>query len=463
MNRSPQRSARATALTVLRQYTAHRGDAAELLGPLLGTTDRSGQATDLVYGVIRNAVLLDRLLTGCADVRKNNVKPAVWTILRLGVFELVFAPKTAAYAIVNEAVNLASAVSSHKSGGFVNAVLRNVQRKIADRDGDANTASPTHTVPRPDGRACVFVEEVLPDPANFPEEYLHYAWSLPQWLVHRWSAEYGQETAAEICRASNRHPSVYAWPNTQHISAEALAETLTAEGVNCRLWAERGAVQLCKPGAVNSLDAFKNGLFYIQDPTAEALASFLDLQPGQTLVDVCAAPGGKTIALALRLKDTGCILASDSSAERLARVDENTHRLNLSCVRSVSADKLAAYVQTLDRVDAVILDVPCSNTGVLARRVEARRRLERGLEKAVLQLQQSLLETAFTLLKPGAKLVYSTCSILPEENEQQIQCYLEKHPEFTLINQKKTLPSIEKTGFFDHDGGFLALLAGPSS
>ncbi len=111
----------------------------------------------------------------------------------------------------------------------------------------------------------------------------------------------------------------------------------------------------------------------------------------------------------------------------------------------------------------MILDVPCSNTGVLARRVEARRRLERGLEKAVLQLQQSLLETAFTLLKPGAKLVYSTCSILPEENEQQIQCYLEKHPEFTLINQKKTLPSIEKTGFFDHDGGFLALLAGPSS
>lgn len=455
---APQYSARQAALKVLRRYSARRGDASELLGGLLKTTDRGGQATDLVYGVIRNSPLLDRLVTLCADIEKSHVKPALRDILRLGVYELVFAPKTAEYAIVNEAVKLARAIGSQKSGGFVNAVLRSVQRQIAVRDGEAAPASLTHAVPRADGSVCVFVSAVLPDPSASPAEYLYTAWSLPQWLVRQWVREYGPETAGAICRASNRQPSVYAWPDRRRISAETLAERLTAEGVQCRVWAERGAVQLSGAGSLSDLESFNEGLFYIQDPAAEGMAAFLDPASGDKLIDMCAAPGGKTLALALRMKDSGCILASDVSVKRLGRLENNIRRLNLSCVRCVPQEQLNTAAAALGDIDTVIVDVPCSNTGVLARRVEARRRLDRGLEKAVLELQQSLLGTAYRLLRRGGKLLYSTCSVLPEENEEQIRCFLRQYPDFTLIKQQKTLPIAENADLFDHDGGYLALL-----
>ena len=458
MTRPAQRSARAAALTVLRHYNAHRGDAAELLHSLLDTTDRSGQTTDLVYGVIRNTVLLDTLLSRLGTIDKNCVKPALWAILRMGVYELVFAPKTADYGIVHEAVNLAYCVSSRKGAGFVNAVLRSVQRQIVSRDGDSSTSPATHVVPRADATACVFACAVLPDPSDHFAEYLHTAWSLPRWLVNDWISVYGKQAAAALCRASNRHPSVYAWPDTRRITAEGLVERLTEEGAQCRLWPERGAVRIRYSGSFTTLASFQEGLFYIQDPAAEAIAAFLAPLPGATLIDVCAAPGGKSIALALRINDTGRILASDTSETRLVRLDDNLRRLNLTCVQSICAADLPACVQALDRLDAVVLDVPCSNTGVLARRVEARRRLETRSSKPVLQLQKSLLNNADNLLRAGSKLLYSTCSIQPEENERQIQNFLLVHPEFYLIKQKITLPSTENADSFDHDGGYMALL-----
>lgn len=459
--RATQHSARRIALEVLGRYTSRRGDAADLLHSMLETADRSEQATDLVYGVIRNAALLDRLLNRCANVNKNNVKPVFWNILRLGVYELVFSPKTADYAILNEAVEMASAVGSRKSAGFVNAVLRSIQRRIIVRDGDAASAASMQAVPRGDGGVCVFGCEVLPDRSENPAEYLRCAWSLPQWLVRRWVTEYGAEATADICRASNRSPSVYAWPNTCRICAEELVKQLVAEGVQCRLWADRRAVQLRCVGALSRLETFKKGLFYVQDPAAEAVASFLEPQAGQTLIDWCAAPGGKTIALALRMRNTGYILASDASTERLGHLKENLNRLGLSCVNPVVQDDATVHISSLQHVDMVILDVPCSNTGVLARRVEARRRLEKRLDRSVLELQQSLLKTAYALLKPGTKLLYSTCSILPEENEHQIQYFLQAYPHLYLLKQKITFPTAENADSFDHDGGYLALLVRP--
>lgn len=461
MSRPAYRSARATALTVLRQYNARRGDAADLLHSLLDTTDRSGQATDLVYGVIRNKVLLDTLLNRLASIEKSGVKPALWNVLRLGVYELVFAPKTADYAILNEAANLAHGLSSRKGVGFVNAVLRTVQRQISARDVDGTSAAGTHVVPRFDKSACVFAAAVLPDPAARPAEYLHTAWSLPLWLVRDWLQSYGPDVTADVCRASNRPPSVYAWPDTRRLTAAELEEKLTAEGVQCRLWPQCGAVCIRTGGPLTHLTAFREGLFYIQDPAAEGISAFLDPRSGDTLIDVCAAPGGKTIALALKMKDTGRILASDSSRVRLSRLDENIRRLGLTAVQSVPEADLSAQTLGLDRLDAVILDVPCSNTGVLARRIEARRRLESHSVNAVLTAQQALLNAAKTLLKSGTKLLYSTCSIQPEENERQIQRFLLANPDFNLVKQQLTFPSAGNEDLFDHDGGYFALLAKP--
>lgn len=460
MKRPAFGSARGAALEVLQGYDLRRGDAAELLHAALRGTDRTGQATDLVYGVIRNRTLLDRLLGRIAAIAPRNVKPAVWNVLRLGVYELIYAPKTAAYAILNEAVTLARAVGSQKDAGFVNAVLRNITRQIAIRDAhDLSEYDMKRVIRRPDGSGCVLACAVLPDPADSLDAYLHCLWSLPRWLVQEWIAVYGTDIAANVCRASNRHPSVYAWPDTRRIDAAGLAQRLAAEGVTCRHRAERGAVQCRSLGDVQSLKAFGEGLFFVQDPAAQALAAFLDPKPGDTLVDLCAAPGGKTIALALKMNDTGCILASDASAARLKRLDENISRLGLTSVDSVAETDLAAAVRGCGRVDAIILDVPCSNTGVLARRVEARYRLERGVAQTLLTRQQHLLSLAENLLRPHSRLLYSTCSIQPEENIQQIRIFLDTHPDFYLIKQKTLLPTTENAESFDHDGGFMALLA----
>ncbi|HDS84640.1 MAG TPA: hypothetical protein ENN97_05525 [Phycisphaerales bacterium] len=461
MSQWTHQSARAAALKVLRQYNTHRGDAAELLHSELDMTHRTGQATDLVYGVIRNTPLLDWLLTQVAAIQPRHVKPAIRGILRMGVYELVFAPKTADYAIVNEAVNLARRFGSRKIAGFVNGVLRQIQRHIASRD--VSLEHPRFDVraiiPRTDGGGCALSSPLLPDPSPAPDDYLHLVWSLPRWLVRDWIAAYGAETAAQICLACNRHPSVVAWPNTQRIDSGTLAERLAAEGVTCRLLPVNGAVQLRRGrGPLTAVQAFREGLFYVQDPTAEAVSTFLAPQPGDCLVDLCAAPGGKAIACALKMNDTGCIIASDASTTRLARLDENTARLGLSCIRRVSQNELDQAVRSLDRLDAIILDVPCSNTGVLARRVEARHRLERGLPAPLLRRQRELLEYAYARLRPGAKLLYSTCSIHPKENTHQIQTFLQVHPDLYLIKEQIVFPSIENADAVDHDGGYMALL-----
>lgn len=451
-------SARRTALRVLQGIQASRGDAADLLSDLLPHTDRSGQATDLAYGVLRNSVLLDSLIKQFGNIDKANVKPALWDVLRLAVYELVFAPKTADYAIVNEAVNLATEIASQKAGGFVNAVLRNIRRSIALRDTkDAQTLEKTTVVPRSDGSGCLFAAAVLADPAAAPIEYLAKAWSLPRQLVRDWQAGYGLDAAAQLCRASNRHPSVYAWPNTLRIDAAALAERLTAEGVHCRLWASRGSVAI-RGGGIAELPSFKEGLFYIQDPTAKAVADFIQPIAGQTFIDLCAAPGGKSVALALRMRDTGSILASDSDPIRLGRLHQTIARLGLTSIQVVCADDLPEAIQRLPRLDGILLDVPCSNTGVLSRRVEARRRLDRSHLESLFQCQQSLLKKAAELLKTDGKLIYSTCSNLPEENEIQLQRFLQTHPDFYLFGQHTTLASTENADGFDCDGGFVAVL-----
>ncbi len=451
-------SARGAALQVLHDSRTGRGDAAELLAGRLNRTDRGGQATDLVYGVLRNTELLDGLIKQFGKLNKPNVKPALWDILRLASYELVFAPKTADYAIINEAVNLAGQIGSQKGAGFVNAVLRNLQRGIADRDAKESQSIPnTHIVPRADGSGCVFCMAVLPDAAAEPVEYLSKTWSLPRQLVRQWQSGYGRDAAGQLCRASNRHPSVYAWPNTQRIDAAHLAERLSAEGAQCRLWAARGAVAV-RGASITELPSFKEGLFYVQDPTAEAVAGAIQPVAGQTFIDLCAAPGGKSVALALRMGDGGCVLASDADSQRLNRLQETIDRLGLKSITVVQSDPLAAAAEGLARLDGILLDVPCSNTGVLARRVEARRRLDKPHLESLFQCQQGLLQKAAGLLKSDSKIMYSTCSNLPDENEHQIQRFLQANADFSLVSQKTVLASAENADGFDCDGGFVAVL-----
>ena len=449
-------TARNTAWKTLNQCDILRHDTAAVLNTLLSRTDRPAQATDIVFGVIRNRITLDRILTRCADIESARVKPAHWNLLRIGAYELVYAPETADYAILNEAVELMRKTSSKKPAGFINAVLRNVQRAIQNRQAPLTPQDARKLIPQTPQSGCLFKSDILPDPDKEATQYFSTAFSLPQLLINEWLRAYGRQQTQAICFGSNRHPSVIAQSNTLRVTAGELAQKLDEEPLSNEC--VNNALRIHSTGKINTSPAYLDGLFYIQDTTAAAAVAMLDPQPGWTVLDLCAAPGGKCLSLALLMQDQGLILASDIDAKRLGHVRENAKRMRLQSVEIVPANRIEHLAQKQKRLDAIVLDVPCSNTGVLARRVEARWRWKPEAVTKLGHIQQELLEKAATLARSGTKILYSTCSILPDENQQQIQTFLAKHNRFTLLSEKLTLPQTQTEESLDHDGGYAAVL-----
>lgn len=449
-------TARSTAWKTLNQCHIYKHDTADVLNRLLTHTDRPAQATDIVFGVIRNRGTLDHILKTCSVVDPKRIKPKQWNLLRIGVYELVYAPDTADYAIVNEAVQLARDESSQKTAGFVNAVLRNVQRAIEKRQAVPNAKYIRRTVPQTPETGCLFNSDVMPDPIKESVSYFSVAFSIPQLLVRQWLEPFGKEQTQAICLASNRHPSVILQPNTLYTTLEDLKQKLDEEGVEAEC--SHDQLRIRSVGKINQLKSYLEGLFYVQDTTASEAINAFSPTSERTVVDLCAAPGGKCAAAAIQMKDKGLIVASDIDAKRLAKVRENAKRLRLQSIEVVPAARLEQMVRKLDRVDAIMLDVPCSNTGVLARRAEARWRWKPDAVLNLCGIQRELLNKAAILARPQTKILYSTCSIQPEENNDQIRAFLSKNKHFSLLTEKLTLPTVETADTFDYDGGYVAVL-----
>jgi len=449
-------TARAAAWKALNQCDIFKHDTAEVLGQLLSRTDRPAQATDIVFGVIRNRGTIDHILKKCSALDSARVKPLQWNLLRMGVYELVYAPKTAEYAVINEAVQLSRQASSKKGAGFINAVLRNVQRAIENRQSSLDAKHLQQIVPQTPEFGCLFSDDIFPDPKTDAVAYFRAAFSLPQPLVQEWLKAFGEEKTRRICFASNRHPSIILQPNTLRTMAADLVEKLQEEGIfnECL----NGMIRIQGTGKINAGLAYLDGLFFIQDITAANAISALAPAPDWTILDMCAAPGGKCMASAIHMQDKGMILASDADSRRLSKVRGNAKRMRFQSIETVPASRLEQAVQKLKRLDAIILDVPCSNTGVLARRVEARWRWNPEAVKNLQKIQRELLLKAVSFARPQTKILYSTCSIQPEENVGQIQWFLSQNKSFTLLNEKEVLPSIRTPHAFDHDGGYAALL-----
>ncbi len=451
-------TARKTAWLVLNQCDIMRHDTSELLGKHLAHTDRPGQATDIVFGVIRNQTAIDRVISRCGNVEIDRVKPSIWNLLRIGVYELVYAPKTAEYAILNEAVELAGKKATKKTAGFVNAVLRAVQKNIDARQATLDDADSQKILPQNPEFGCLFNINLLADPKTDPAGHLSKAFSLPNWLVTQWLDVYGWEQAQPICFACNRHPSVTLQPNTLRISAEQLHQRLTEQGIDCQINTENTTCCIKSSGQINKMQEFLDGLFLVQDITAAEAMKCVGAKPGWTIADLCAAPGGKSMALAMDMQDEGLILASDKDKKRLQKVKQNAERMRYSSIEVVSPQHIEHKIRKLKSLDAIVLDVPCSNTGVLARRVEARHRLKNDSIDSLLKTQQQLFKQAVSLCQQKTHIVYSTCSIDPRENQQQIQQFLSQHTQFTLKTEKLTLPILKTETLFDHDGGYVAVL-----
>ena len=305
-----------------------------------------------------------------------------------------------------------------------------------------------------DGRWVHFDRAVLPKTHPLPE-HLAAAYSHPTWLVRRWVARFGHEKTEALLQTNNLRPRVTIRPMQIHTDADALRVELEAAGFDVQTNSTGDAFQLASAAGLADLAALAKGRCHVMDLTAMVAVESLSPSPGSRVLDLCAAPGGKTLMLADRMADRGVLVACDISTDKMDRLADNVRRVRLHCVHVRHAEAVAKIAAEDGMFDFALVDAPCSNTGVLARRVDARYRLGEQDLVSLAKLQFDVLTTAAGVLAPGGVLVYSTCSLEPEENSQMIHRFLRARKDFTLDTERSTLPSPDPLW---HDGGYVARL-----
>ena len=361
-------------------------------------------ATELAYGTLRWQRYLDWILAPHSRRRLESLDPRVRVILRVTAYQIAFLERVPAFAAVNDAVTLAPRTPGVRA--FVNAVLRSFAR----RD------------PR----------EREPAPPRDPIDALATRCSFPTWLAERWVARYGREDAEALMRALNERPPLTLRTNTLRITRDALARRLeTEEGLAWRTTplAPEGLV-VGPGGAPGEWRAFADGSCAVQDEASMLVARLLAPEPGSTVADVCAAPGTKTTHLAELMGDRGRVLAFDRDPARLTRVREAAARLGITIIDTRDGPVEALAPGFCTACDRVLVDAPCSNLGVLRRNPEVKWRRQPSDLLLGSRRQSEILATAATMVKPGGRLVYATCSLEPEENEAVVRTFLAAHPDF---------------------------------
>ena len=429
--------------------------AGTVLDDLIGQTDQKPRATDLVFGTVRNQHAIDLVLGSVADTPVKRISPALINVVRVGVYELVYRPQTPEYSIINDAAEITKTIAAQKQVGFVNAVLRKIASRIQDRSAAISSENIRSILPSDNGTGCLFTRCLLADPETQPADYLSAAYSIPRWLICEWLKQHGLEKTKQICTASNRRSSIYLRPNAARTTAYALAELLSSARIHFAITADEKMIKLTRPGNITDLPGFDAGLFTVQDLAAAAVVPLLNPQDNWRILDLCAAPGTKTTQLAEITHGKAEIFAADIDPARSKKIKQNLDRLGLVGVAVVNYADIQTLAQQKGPFDAVLLDVPCSNTAVLAKRPEVRLRITPKAVENLAQTQSQILRTAADLVRPGGKICYSTCSVLKQENQRQIQNFLAQSPNFKLIIEELVLPS---AGEFDHDGTYFAIL-----
>ena len=408
-------------------------------------------ATELAYGTLRRRGTLDHVIATFSSCPLRRIQPRVLEILRLGAYQLLFLDKIPPSAAVNEAARVARRVSSKGAVGFVNACLRSIGRAIAAKSEEPGD-DPRAALPLGDGGYCLFKQPLLPDPRRSPAEHLAAAHSHPAWLVRRWLRNYGEAATLRLCECGNATPPIVLRVNRLRTTRDGLLAELVRGGHWARPAGDAHVV-LAHAGDLGQLPALRDGLCTVQGLGASRAAERLGPQAGELLVDVCSAPGSKACQLAELAENQARVVALDLSPRRLDRVRENVRRLGVRTVWAVAADGTACERLFGAPFDGALVDVPCSNTGVLARRVEMRWRLTEARLGTLAQLQWRLAASAARVVRPGGRLVYSTCSLEPEENDQIVERLCRERTDLELVEAATFLPP--DTG---DDGGYVAVL-----
>ena len=374
-----------------------------------------GLVTELVYGVLRHRSRLDWALNQFCQKPIHRLSPTVRNILRMGAYQILFLDRIPARAAVDEAVDL---TQKKGAGGFrnvVNAVLRSLDRE----------------------RESI----IYPDPEADLIGYLSVYDSHPEWMVSRWLKRYGPERTRVICRANNEVPPVTLRVNTLRTTREDLAAHLKDEGFEVEPCRVSPLGLKVRDGFVTDSDAYRKGWFYIQDEAAQLVVWAMAPRPGETILDACAAPGGKTTQMAQAMANQGRITVLDQDPQRLERVRQNCERLGILIVECHPGDARNPERLKDQRFDRILVDAPCSGLGVLRRNPEGKWSKTEALIQQYVQVQSQILKGISPLLRDGGVLMYSTCSIEPEENEEVVKGFLKTCPEYSVLDLKNDLPA----------------------
>ncbi|MBR3785098.1 MAG: 16S rRNA (cytosine(967)-C(5))-methyltransferase RsmB [Firmicutes bacterium] len=377
---------------------------------------------ELVYGVLENQMYLDHILGQLIPKGLKGVKKPIKVLLRMGLYQLMFMDSVPEYAAVNETVKLARKVAPGRDG-FLNGVLRGYGKKKE--------------------------QLTMPDPEKDLTGYLSARYSFDPTIVELWLSQYSAEETERLLACSNMRPPLSIRVNLTKTTAEDLERELTGQGFTLEKAALCDRVFFVKGSGLLDTKAFKDGLFSVQDTASVLAVDTLAPEPGDVVLDICAAPGGKTLAMGEKMENRGRILAFDVYAHKLELMQVQAERLGLSIIETGEQDGTVFNGNYVEMADKVLVDGPCSGLGVLRRKPEIKYRPVENESQDLAEKQLAILENACRYVKPGGDLLYSTCTINRRENGDVARAFLEKHKEYEMILERQLLPGIDEAdGFY---------------
>lgn len=387
----------------------------------LGANDR-GLITELIYGVVSNKTAIDFIIAKYSKIKIKKMTPWVLSILRMGIFQIYYMDRIPHSAACNEAVKLAKKYSHRAGTGFVNGVLRSFAREVEDFE--------------------------FPESKN-ESEYLSLKYSYPLWMTEKLVNEYGAERCRELYEENYKAHGVFLRVNSLKNTTDELIEELKGEGITCEKTSLKHCLKVSGRLSIENSPSYKEGRYSLQNISSQRAVVALAPEPGDTVIDMCAAPGGKSCAIAEKMENRGKVISCDVFEHKVELIKKSAQRLGIDIIDARLQDGTECVEELENSADCVLADVPCSGLGVLHKKPDIKwRRNEEDIEE-LCRIQKGILDTAAKYVKAGGTLVYSTCTILPEENRMQIDEFLSEHSEFKKLSEEQILTGeMGESGFY---------------
>ena len=389
--------------------------------------DKSERAfiTRVTEGTLERMIELDYIINQFSKTKVNKMKPVIRTIIRSAVYQLKYMDSVPDSAVCNEAVKLAGKRGFSGLKGFVNGVLRNISRNLDN-------------VKYPDKSDTV--------------KWLSVIYSMPEWIITEWLKNYDREMVEKMLQAFLAERPTTIRCNLSQISREELAEELKKEGVKVRLCdTVDSALFISGYDYLGALESFRTGHFQVQDISSMEVAEWADPKEDEYIIDVCAAPGGKSLHLADKLAGKGHVEARDLTPYKVDLIRDNIARMGIDNIEAVCQDATVYDETSEKKADILIADLPCSGLGVLGKKTDLKYKMNPETQEELVHLQRKILSVVHRYVKSGGKLLYSTCTIHRAENQENAAWFAEQYPEFELVRERQFLPGVD-----DSDGFYIA-------